>query len=319
MGHRVLVPEVVAESGLEDLRRAGISVKKTCSIRREDLIADLQDCDGMILRVAKLDAEVLSANPQLKVIGKHGVGVDSIDLDYCRAHGIIVVNTPHANSLSVAEHAVTLILACAKQIPYKAACYRNEDYAVKDRVLGNEITGKVLGLIGFGNIGSKVASIAMKGFSMQVIAYDPFLPEGRTADGIEVVHDPEQVYRTADFVSIHTPATKETIKSVGRQQFQWMKPTAILVNTSRGTVVDEAALIQALRDGEIAGAGLDVSDPEPARGDNPLHNMDNVIMTPHCAGATYDSMEHMSKDVARGIIEAFSGRKPTWPVVWPEK
>lgn len=145
MEHQILVPEVVAESGLNVLREHGFQLKKTNSIRKEDLIADLQGCDGVIMRVAKLDSDVLAANPQLKVIGKHGVGVDSLDLDYCRQHGIVVVNTPHANSLSVAEHAITLILACAKQINYKAACYRQEDYGVKDRVLGNEISGKTLG------------------------------------------------------------------------------------------------------------------------------------------------------------------------------
>lgn len=318
MEHQILVPEVVAESGLALLREHGFLIKKTSSIRKEDLITDLHDCDGVIMRVAKLDAEVLAANPQLKVIGKHGVGVDSLDLDYCRQHGIAVVNTPHANSQSVAEHAMTLILACAKQINYKASCYRQEDYGVKDRVLGNEISGKILGLIGFGNIGSRVASMAIGGFGMSVLAYDPFLPEGKRADGVYVVHDSKKVFQTADFISVHTPATKETIKSIGTQQFNWMKPTAYLINTSRGTVVDEQALIQALQNGELAGVGLDVSDPEPARGDNPLHNMNNVIMTPHCAGATYDSMDHMSSDVAKGLIEAFSGQKPTWSVVWPQ-
>ena len=319
MGYRILVPEVVAECGLEDLRRAGFEVKKTASIRKEDLIRDLQGCDGVIMRVAGLDADVLSANPQLKAVGKHGVGVDSIDLDYCRAHGIAVVNTPHANSLSVAEHAIALMLACAKQVNYKSACYRREDYAVKDRVLGNEITGKVLGLIGYGNIGSRLAAIARQGFGMEVVAYDPFLPEGMREDGVEVTHDAQAVYRRADFISVHTPATKQTIKSIGEEQFGWMKPTAYLINTSRGSVVDEQALIRALREGQLAGAGLDVTDPEPARGDNPLHEMDNVILTPHCAGVTLDSMNHMSRDVARGLIEVFSGQKPTWPVVWPEE
>lgn len=319
MKHQILVAEAVAEAGLEDLRKAGFAIKQTSSIRKEDLIRDLKDCDGIIMRVANLDAEVLSANPQLKMIGKHGVGVDSIDLGYCQKHGIAVVNTPYANSLSVAEHAITLMLVCAKQINYKSACYRREDYAVKDRVLGNEITGKVLGLIGFGNIGARVASIAKLGFGMEVIAYDPFLLEKMRPDGVEVVHDAEIVYRRADFISVHIPANKDTIKSIGEKQFGWMKPTAFLVNTSRGTVVDEQALIDALEAGQIAGAGLDVSDPEPARGNNPLHTMNNVIMTPHCAGVTLDSMNHMSQDVARGLIEVSNGQKPTWPVVWPEK
>ncbi|MGI6029077.1 MAG: hydroxyacid dehydrogenase [Candidatus Heteroscillospira sp.] len=315
MEHRILVPEVVAACGLDKLLSQGVEVKTTSSIKKEDLIHDLQDCDGVIVRVAKMDAEVLAANPQLKIIGKHGVGVDNIDLDYCREHGIRVVFTPHANTQSVAEHAVTLMLACAKQINHKAACYREEEYAVKDRMLGNEVSGKILGLIGFGNIGSKVARMAHYGFNMTVLAYDPFLEEGLRGDGVEVTHDAERVYRQADFISVHTPATKSTIKSVGKAQFRWMKNTAFIVNTSRGTVIDELALIQALREGEIAGAGLDVSDPEPARKDNPLHGMANVIMTPHCAGVTRDSMDNMSRDVATGIIEVLSGKAPTWPVV----
>jgi len=319
MAHRILVAEVVADSGLDALRAQGCEVKQTHSIAKEDLIRDLADCDGIIVRTAVLDADVLSANPQLKVIGKHGVGVDNVDLDYCRSHGIPVVNTPRANSQSVAEHAITLMLASAKQICLKSACYAKEDYAVKDRVLGNEVTGKTLGLIGFGNIGSRVANMAHHGFGMKVIACDPFLPVGVREDGVEVTHDAERVYREADFISVHTPATPETIKSISTQQFKWMKKTAYLINTSRGSVVDEPALIQALRDGEIAGAGLDVSDPEPARGDNPMHRMDNVIMTPHSAAGTVDALDRMSADVAKGIIEVLSGSKPTWAVVWPEK
>ncbi|MEY8318958.1 hydroxyacid dehydrogenase [Oscillospiraceae bacterium 50-58] len=319
MGHCILVPEVVDESGLDLLRQAGFQVKKVSPTGQEELIRALAGCDGVIVRVAKIDARVLAANPQLKVIGKHGVGVDNIDLDCCRVRGVAVVNTPHANSQSVAEHAVTLMLACAKQINYKASCYRREDYGVKDRVPGGEISGKALGLIGFGNIAAQVASMAINGFAMQVTAYDPFLPEGERPDGVTVVHDPETVYRQADFISVHIPATPQTIRSIGTREFGWMKPTAYFINTSRGNVVDEPALITALRAGEIAGAGLDVSDPEPAWGDNPLHRMDNVIMTPHCAGVTADSMRHMSQDVARGLMEAFDGKKPTWPVVWPEK
>ena len=140
MGHCILVPEVVDESGLNLLRQAGFQVKKVSPTGQEELIRALAGCDGVIVRVAKIDARVLAANPQLKVIGKHGVGVDNIDLDCCRVRGVAVVNTPHANSQSVAEHAVTLMLACAKQINYKASCYRREDYGVKDRVPGGEIS-----------------------------------------------------------------------------------------------------------------------------------------------------------------------------------
>ena len=319
MGHCILVPEVVNSSGLELLQAAGFAVKCISSTRKEVLIQELQGCDGVIVRVAGMDAEVLAANPQLKVIGKHGVGVDNIDLDFCRTHGIAVVNTPYANSLSVAEHTLALMLACAKQINCKAACYRLEDFGVKDRMPGGEISGKVLGLIGFGNIASKVASIAANGFGMTVLAYDPFLPEGVQPNGVEILHSAERVFRNADVISIHIPATEQTLNSIGAREFGWMKPSAVFINTARGAVVDEAALIEALRTKQIGAAGLDVSNPEPARRDNPLHSMDNVIMTPHCAGVTLDSMRRMSQDVAKGLMEAFDGNKPTWPVVWPER
>ncbi|MGI6689058.1 MAG: hydroxyacid dehydrogenase [Christensenellales bacterium] len=311
----ILVPEVVAEPGLQYLREHGLELKMTNTIAKEDLIRDLEGCVGAIVRVGKYDADVLSHHPQIKVLGKHGVGVDSIDLAYCKEHGIRVVNTPQANSLSVAEHTMTLMLACLKQIPFKAKRYALEDYAVKDRLLGHEISGKILGLIGYGHIGRLVARMARNGFSMDVLAYDPFVPEGINEEGVEVTHSQDRVYQAADIVSIHIPATKDTIRSIGENQFKMMKPSAIIVNTARGSVINEQELIEALRHGEIAGAALDVSDPEPAKKDNPLHSMDQVIMTPHCAAVTVDAMNKMSLDVAKGIIEVLSDQEPTWPVI----
>lgn len=314
MSFRILVSEVVTDNGLDALRSHGCEIKRGQGLSKEQLIADLQDCDAMIMRVARLDAEVLSACPRLKVIGKHGVGVDSIDLDYCKAHGITVVFTPQANSMSVAEHAIALMMACAKQIPLKCAEYRKGNYGIKDTFLGSEVNGKTIGLVGMGRIGTMVGRIAADGFGMRVLAYDPFLPESATPAGFERAATREELYEQADFVSLHLPSTKETVHSVGAEAFRRMKKTAYLINTARGNVVDEKALFEALVRGEIGGAGLDVSDPEPSSPDNPLMQLPNVIMTPHCAAATVDSMLHMSADVAKGVWEALSGQTPTWKV-----
>ena len=314
MSFRILVSEVVTDNGLDFLRQQGYEIKRGQGLSKEQLIADLQDCDAMIMRVAKLDADVLSACPRLKVIGKHGVGVDSIDLDYCKAHGITVVFTPQANSLSVAEHAIALMMACAKQIPLKFAEYKKGNYSIKDTCLGHEVSGKTIGLIGMGRIGSMVGRIALNGFGMRVLAYDPFLPAEATPAGFERAATKEELLEQADFVSLHLPSTKDTVKSIGEETFKHMKKTAYLINTARGSIVDEEALYNALVSGEIAGAGLDVSDPEPSSPDNPLMQLPNVIMTPHCGAATVDSMLHMSADVAKGVWEALSGQAPTWKV-----
>lgn len=312
---RILVPEIVAEPGLQYLQDHGISLKITKSIAKEDLIRDLSGCVGAIVRIGRYDREILSQHPQLKVLGKHGVGVDSIDLESCKEFGIRVVYTPHANSLSVAEHAIALMLACLKQIPYKAEQYAQGNYGVKDQCLGLELSGKTLGLIGLGHIGRLVAKIANNGFSMNILAYDPFLPEGKAEDNVMITHNQDHVYQSADVISIHIPATEKTIHSIGERQFRLMKQSAIIINTSRGTVINEPELVKALELREIAGAGLDVSDPEPASKENPLHQMDQVIMTPHCAAVTMDAMNKMSMDVAKGIVEVLSNQKPTWPVV----
>ncbi len=293
----------------------GIDLKITNSILKKDLINDLKGCIGAIVRVGKYDADILSHHSQICVLGKHGVGVDNIDIPYCKAHGIQVVNTPQANSLSVAEHAIALMLACLKQIPYKAKQYAQEDYGIKDRCLGLELSGKTLGLIGLGHIGRLVAKIASQGFSMRIFAYDPYLPEGMSEHNVMISHNQELVYQNADVISIHIPATEKTIHSIGERQFKLMKKSAILINTSRGAVIVESELIRALELGEIAGAGLDVSDPEPAIKTNPLHRMDQVIMTPHSAAVTVDAMNKMSLDVAKGIVEVLTNQKPTWLVV----
>jgi D-3-phosphoglycerate dehydrogenase len=314
MSHKILIPETVAPEGLDFLRQKGYEVKIGRGGDTSVLIEDLRDCEAVIVRTSMIDEEVFSACPGLKVVAKHGVGVDSIDIEAARRHGCRVVYAPGANTLSVAEHAMALLFACAKKLPLKMREYARGNYRIKDTAPGCEISGKTLGLIGAGRIAREIARIAAGGFAMRVLAYDPFLPAG-FQNGVPELASRERVLREADFVSIHIPASRETTKSFGEKDFALMKPTACFINTARGKIVDEDALIKALREGVIAGAGLDVSDPEPAPPENPLFAMDNVVMTPHCAGVTREAMVRMVMDAAMGIDEVFSGREPRYAVV----
>lgn len=315
MKYRVLIPEKVADEGRDYLRQLGYDIKMGEGIDRETLIHDLQDCDAVIVRIAVIDEEVFKRCPRLKVVAKHGAGVDSIDLDAARKYNKRVVFTPGSNALSVAEHTMTLILNCAKKINYMCNEYKKDNYKAKESVITSEVSGKTLGLIGLGRIGLKLAKMAKDGFGMNVIAYDPFISKDIEKDEIVLANTRDEVFKKADFVSVHIPATKETEKSIGRNELNMMKKNAYFINTARGKIVDEKALIEALQENRIGGAGLDVTDPEPAVIGNPLFNMDNVILTPHSAGVTEEAMIRTVIDAAKGIDEVFSGKEPRYPVV----
>ena len=315
MVYKVLIPEVVAEEGIAHLKELGYAVKIGRGTDKATLMEDIQDCDAVIVRVAVIDRQIIENAPKLKVIAKHGAGYDSIDTKAAAEKNIRVVFAPNANSLSVAEQAIALMLACAKKIPFMAAQYKDGKYHAKDLYLNTELAGKTLGLIGLGRIGMHVARIAMHGFRMRVVAYDPFIPEDRDVAGVELIQNREDLLRMADFVSIHVPATPENVKSISRKEFQMMKPTAILINTARGTIVDQKALVEAVQSGQIAGAGLDVTDPEPASPTDPIFQLDRVIVTPHCSGATQEAMVRMVMDAILGIDEVFNGKEPTYKVV----
>lgn len=315
MSDTILIPEKVAEEGLVFLRDRGYKIKRGRGPAREVLLEDLQGCDGVIVRTAVVNEEVFRRCPGLKAVAKHGVGVDNIDLDAARRYGRRVVNVPAANTLSVAEQAMALIIACAKRLPFMCEQYKRGNYRVKDTVLTSELGGKTLGLAGLGRIASAVAKMAKNGFSMKIIAYDPYLSRESGSDAAVLVDRWEQLFRESDFVSVHMPATKETEKIIGKREFGLMKKTAFLINTARGKIVDEAALIEALESGEIFGAGLDVSDPEPALQSNPLFRMENVILTPHNAASTREAMVRMALGAAEGIDDLLSGREPAHPVV----
>ena len=276
------------ESGRKYVEEKGYDITDVLGITEDDIIRQIPGCDAMIVRTAKITKKILDAADSLKVIGRHGAGFDGVDLKAADE------KTPTANSNSVAETAIFYMLYCSRNFKKVQALYKTDYMTAKMKIEKHELGGKALGLIGVGNIGGRVAKKAAYGFDMNVIAFDPYAKE--LPDYIQRVESREEVFKNADYVSLHIPATPETEKSVGAKEFDLMKPTAFLINTSRGMVVDEEALIEALKAGKIAGAGLD------------------VLTAPHIGGATKEASSRSSLVCAEGIDDFLSGRRPKYPV-----
>lgn len=314
MSFTLLVTESMSDKGMDWLRSQGVTVKYGRGIDPATLVEDLQGCQAVITRLAVMDRAVLEKAPELRVIARHGAGVDSVDVDYCREHGITVLRNVGTNSVAVAEHAVTLIMTLAKKIKIRENLYRADQFDKGRKVKAIELQGKTLGLVGIGHIGSITAGICKNGLGMRVLAFDPYVRPG-TIPGIELVSTKKELFSQADFISVHVPATPETKNSIGKAEFDCMKPTAFFINTARGTIVDENALIEALREGKIAGAGLDVTVEEPTSMDNPLFGFENVIMTPHNAGSSEDSLVRASMAAAKGCYAVINGLDVEEPAV----
>ena len=266
----------------------------------------VRDAEALLVRIVEVTKALIDACPRLRVISKHGVGVDNIDLDAAKAKGVAVTIAPGANSTSVAEHAFALLMALSKNLPTVCGKYREIGFAAKNCAPGVEITGKTLGVIGCGRIGSRVAKMAHGGFGMRVLAYDPYVSE--VPEGVELVSDRDRVFTESDFVTLHPVLNRETEGSVGAREFGLMKRGAIFINCGRGPLIDEAALIAALQSGHLGGAGLDVTAQEPCPPDSPLFAMPNVLLTPHYAPATTEAAAAVSRVAAQNIIDFLENR-----------
>ena len=265
----------------------------------EEMTKHIADCDGVILGVDPCGRDVLSAAARLKVISRFGVGIDNIDTEYCQAQDIAVYRTVGVNSDAVADCAFTLIMAGARKIieldkDVKAGrWYEAETF---------EVCRKTLGLIGFGDIGSKVAKRAA-GFDMKVIAYDVIKNEEMAKRyGVEYVNGIEEVLKNADFISLHLPSIPETYHLIGKKELSLMKPNAVIVNTARGGIIDEAALTEALKHHKILGAGLDVFENEPVPANSRLKQLDNAILLPHCSADTFETTRKVSQTAAENVL-----------------
>ncbi|MGE4283071.1 MAG: hydroxyacid dehydrogenase [Clostridia bacterium] len=319
MAYKVLIPQDIPQDSKKILIDLGYEVKMGKGITIEDIKADVVECDAIVARTAPLTKEIMESGKKLKVISRYGVGVDNIDLKAAEELGIWVTNAPVSNCTTVAEHTVIMMTACAIDLIKAHNDTRNGNYtACRNQLMGMDLEGKVLGIIGIGKIGAHVAKIAMHGFGMKVLAYDPYVSPDKVMEGIEILKDWDRIFQTSDFISMHLPLSPATERIVGQKEFGMMKATAYFINCARGGIVDEKALIEALETKEIAGAALDVFSDEPPKEDNPLFKMEQVIVTPHTASFTKEAYDRMGEHMAKGIHEVFSGKKPTWPVNNPK-
>lgn len=264
--------------------------------------------DAIMVRQGKINAEVINASPALKVIVKHGVGVDNVDIAAATARAVPVLRSMGSNALAVAEHTISLALTLLKQIAPLDRAIKAGEWP-KPTFIGRDIAGSVIGLIGFGAIGRETGRLA-KALGMRVLVLDPMAPDSVRQSGFEVAAGLDELLAPADIVSLHCPLTNETRNLIDAKRLSQMKPDALLVNTARGGIIDEAALLEALREKRIGGAALDSFSVEPPPADSPLWSLDNLIVTPHVAGVTKGSAIQMAETAARHIISVLDGSPP---------
>jgi D-3-phosphoglycerate dehydrogenase / 2-oxoglutarate reductase len=299
---KILVSDSLSEKGVEVFKKAkGLAVDVKIGLDPEELKAIIKDYDGLVIRSAtKVTAAIIEAASNLKVVGRAGIGLDNVDIPAASKRGIVVMNTPEGNTITTAEHTISLLLAMARKIPQATASLKAKKWE-KKKFQGKELFNKTLGIIGMGKIGSIVADRA-KGLKMQVVAYDPFIkPEMLLKQGIEPV-TLEELYRRAHFISIHTPKTKDTLGLINSQAIGKMQDGVMIVNCSRGGIVDEKALYEGLTSGKVAGAALDVFETEPP-GENPLLTLDNFVCTPHLGASTTEAQENVAVAIAEQMVD----------------
>jgi len=285
-------------------------------------LSDLVGADAAIIGRSVVDqAFIERAGPSLKLVIRHGIGYNTLDVPTATQYGVLAANTPDAPTESTAEQAVGLLLAVAKLIVKSDMVLRaNTPWTLAD-LRGTEVRDRVLGVVGCGRIGRRVTEICALGLKMPTIVFDPYL--GAVAglpEQVTTVDSLDALLPQVDFLTLHTPLMPETHHLIGERELRLMKPGAFLINVSRGPVVDEAALIRALEDGHLSGAGLDVFDPEPPMPDNPLLRMTNVVVTPHVASNTDKGLWRMSSSVVDQVLQVLAGERPTFlidPAAWP--
>ena len=268
-----------------------------------------------------VDADLLRRAASLLIVSSNGAGFDPVDVDACTAAGVLVVNQSGGNANSVAEHALGMLLTLSKRIIEADRALRRDRNVNRNALVGNEAQGKTIGIVGLGNVGRRIAELCRGLLRMNVLAYDPYLSASEMAlRGGEKV-ELEDLLRRSDYVSISCPLTRDSRGMIGAREFAMMRPHAFFITTARGFIHDEAALLEAMREKRIAGAGLDVWSKEPPPPEHPLLQFDNVLASPHTAGVTKEARENMGRIAAKQILDAFDGKRPPRiinPEVWPD-
>jgi D-3-phosphoglycerate dehydrogenase len=305
---KILVSDALSEEGLKILKEVKeFQVDVKTDLKPEELKSVVRNYEALLVRSAtKVTKDIIDSATKLKVIGRAGVGLDNVDLDAATQKGVIVMNTPSGNTISTAEHTVSMILALSRNIPQANSSTKKGEWK-RSKFMGVELYAKVLGIVGFGRIGKEVAKRALS-FGMRVLAYDPFLSkEVAESLGIEVV-ELKELFQKADYITVHTPMTDETRHMISTEQFKMMKKGVRIINCARGGIINEEALISAIKEGKVAGAALDVFEKEPVSTDSELLKLDNVIITPHLGASTEEAQVNVAIEVAEIVRDALLGK-----------
>jgi len=304
---KIFISEPINSKGMEMLEGKAILIQAT-DTSKETAISLIKDADAAILRATTLfDKDVIDQGVKLKIIARTGIGVDNVDLKIAGEKGIIVCNTPGTNDETVAEHVLAIVLAFAKQIIRLDMAVRKQQWQERFSTHQIDIKGKRIGLIGYGNIG-KATAHKCKALGMEVWVFDPFIKNEN--EGITQVTDVNKIFKECDFVSLHCPSLPATRNLVNEHTLSLMKASAYLINTSRGELVDEQALVEHLKNGKIAGAALDVFKQEPLNASNPFLELSNVLLSPHVAGSTRESNERIATAAVQAVLDTLNGKTP---------
>ena len=309
----ILLPQPLEVEAAQKLEEAGHTITTAPDLQIKTVLPLMKNVQAVILRTGiTMTRELIEAAEDLWVISRTGGGFDNVDIEAATDNGVIVTSNPGVNSVSVCEHVLAMMLSLAKQLPRLDHAVRAGNYRIRYQNLSRDLDGKTLGLLGFGRIGCRVATACRTLFNMKVLACDPYLPDEVKERHIELVTfvDKALLCRESDVISVHVPLTEETRHALSAADFAQMKSEAILINTSRGPVVDEGALVEALQNNVIGAAGLDVQDQEPPDPDSLLLQLDNVLLTPHSAALTNECVIRMATEAADRTLEVLAGRKP---------
>lgn len=313
---KVLIPDDLSPAGLELLKAdPAVNVTLAKKMPRAELLDRVAESDALIVRSeTKVDEEVIARGARLRVIGRAGIGVDTIDVDAATRRGIIVMNTPQANTTATCEHTLAMMLALARNIPQADASTRRLEWT-RSKFMGVQLQGKTLGIVGFGRIGTQVAKRA-QAFGMEVIAFDPYVSEDHARANKVVLVELDELLRQSDFVTLHSSLTQGSRGLLDREAIARMKPGARVVNVARGALIDLDALTEALTSGKLAGAAIDVFEEEPP-GDHPVFKLPNVVVTPHLGASTVEAQRDVSVQMAEQVLDALHDREVRNAVNFP--
>lgn len=305
---KIVISHPLNDAAMKLIHENNVELYVANSSDPHEYLDELKTADAFILRVATCPADIMDACPNLKVLGRTGVGYDSIDAAHATKVGLPIVITPGANSRSVAEHAVALMFAAAKNLCESEREMRNGNWNIRDAHKSFELAGKKIGIVGVGAIGTIIAGIC-QGLGMKTAGLDTYAPQNVVAAGCELYNDLHSLLRDCDVITLHSPLTPETYHMISTKEFEIMKPNAMLINTSRGPVVDSEALAYALNNGIIGSAGIDVYDEEPADLNNPVFSAKNIVCTPHAAALSNEANIRMHCDCVEGCIAVCKGEQ----------